>query len=107
MNVLPFRSKREIVRRRKRSEVLEVLAPYIEKAARAGSPTPCSNSCIPILMNQSANFQVLGASTQHGFYMRVDICGRHVFTAYRGDGGTRVATWKRGDWEAEIFNVRF
>jgi hypothetical protein len=37
--------------------------------------------------------------------MRVDKDGVHMFTAYVINGRVSTATWKRGEWEAEILDT--
>jgi hypothetical protein len=83
---------------------LKVLAPHIAAVARAGkSQKPARGPTYTVADN--GTFQVIGAHTKHGFYMRVDKGGSHVFTAYIINGRVSMATWKRGEWEAEILDA--
>jgi hypothetical protein len=104
-DVVQFRSKRQLVRSRKRAEALNVLWPHVLKIVGAGERTKISGR--PCLLNRQAGFAVLAAKTQDGLYLRIDQQGQHVFTAYeKPDGGAvSVATWKRGEWEAEILDA--
>lgn len=103
-NVVQFRSKQELARSRNRREALLVLAPHIAAIARAGkSQKPARGPTYTEADN--GIFKVIGAHTEHGFYMRVDKDGVHMFTAYVINGRVSTATWKRGEWEAEILDT--
>jgi hypothetical protein len=87
-NVVQFRSKQELARSRNRREALTLLPSHVPASHRNPREAPPTR-----------------AHTEHGFYMRVDKDGVHMFTAYVINGRVSTATWKRGEWEAEILDT--
>jgi hypothetical protein len=89
----------------KRSEMLKVLAPRLAELAKAGTRWVPVNGPDLFVNTDVDHCAITGMNTPHGFYIRVDHDGRHVFTGYENRGRMWVATWKRGEWENEILDA--